>query len=50
MDQARGSGEPAIIAGIAQTVQNNTAWNIDEKRTYVIGLSTGAAMTVICMC
>ncbi|KAM6493840.1 esterase [Amanita muscaria] len=46
-DQARGSGEPAIIAGIAQTVQNNTAWNIDKKRTYVIGLSTGAAMTVI---
>ncbi|KIL58309.1 hypothetical protein M378DRAFT_15627 [Amanita muscaria Koide BX008] len=45
--QARGSGEPAIIAGIAQTIQNNTAWNIDKKRTYVIGFSTGAAMTVI---
>ncbi|KAM6493839.1 PHB depolymerase family esterase [Amanita muscaria] len=46
-NQARGSGEPAIIAGIAQTIQNNTAWDIDKNRTYVVGLSTGAAMTVI---
>ncbi|KAM6491440.1 putative esterase [Amanita muscaria] len=40
-------GEPAIIAGIAQTIQNNTAWSIDENRTYMIGLSTGAAMSVV---
>ncbi|KAM6493838.1 Esterase PHB depolymerase domain containing protein [Amanita muscaria] len=46
-DQARGSGEPAIIAGIAQTIQNNTAWNIDKNRTYVVGVSSGAAMSVI---
>ncbi|KIL61881.1 carbohydrate esterase family 1 protein [Amanita muscaria Koide BX008] len=46
-DQARGSGEPAIIAGIAQTIQNNTAWNFDKDRIYVVGLSSGAAMSVI---
>ncbi|KAM6493836.1 Esterase PHB depolymerase domain containing protein [Amanita muscaria] len=47
VNQARGSGEPAIIAGIAQTIQINTAWNIDKDRTYVVGFSSGAAMTVI---
>ncbi|WP_018130341.1 extracellular catalytic domain type 1 short-chain-length polyhydroxyalkanoate depolymerase [Effusibacillus pohliae] len=46
--QSRGSGEPAIIAGIVQTVeQNTTRWNIDTNRVYVAGLSAGAAMSVI---
>jgi poly(hydroxyalkanoate) depolymerase family esterase len=47
-DQARGSGEPAIIAGIVQSVEQNTAqWTIDPQRVYVAGLSAGAAMAVI---
>jgi poly(3-hydroxybutyrate) depolymerase len=41
------SGEPAIIAGIAQTVQSSSTWNIDKDRTYITGLSAGAAMSVI---
>ena len=44
-DQSRGSGEPAIIAGIVQTVEHSTAqWTIDSHRVYVAGLSAGAAM------
>ena len=47
-DQSRGSGEPAIIAGIVQTVeQNRSQWAIDTNRVYVAGLSAGAAMAVI---
>ncbi len=47
-NQSRGSGEPAIIAGIVQTVEQNTArWTIDTHRVYVAGLSAGAAMSVI---
>src|SRR5205085_5661596 len=47
-DQSRGSGEPAILAGITQTVQQNTSrWTIDPQRVYVAGLSAGAAMAVI---
>lgn len=47
-DQSRGSGEPAIIAGITQTVERNTAqWNIDTHRVYVTGISAGAAMAVV---
>jgi poly(hydroxyalkanoate) depolymerase family esterase len=47
-DQVRGYGEPAIIAGIVQTVEQNTAqWTIDRQRVYVAGLSAGAAMAVI---
>lgn len=46
--QFRGSGEPAIIAGIVQSMQQNTAqWTIDARRIYVAGLSAGAAMAVI---
>ncbi|GER84006.1 MAG: PHB depolymerase family esterase [Thermogemmatispora sp.] len=47
-DQSRGSGEPAIIAGIVQTVEQNTSqWTIDRNRVYVAGFSAGAAMAVI---
>ncbi|GER91289.1 hypothetical protein KDW_54510 [Dictyobacter vulcani] len=47
-DQARGSGEPAIIAGIAQTVEQTTSqWTIDSNRVYVAGMSAGAAMSAI---
>jgi len=46
--QSRGSGEPALLAGITQTVKQNTAqWTIDPSRVYVAGLSAGAAMAVI---
>lgn len=48
MHQSRGSGEPAIIAGITQTVEHNPAqWTIDARRVYVAGISAGAAMAVI---
>ncbi|HJT56567.1 MAG TPA: PHB depolymerase family esterase [Ktedonobacteraceae bacterium] len=47
-DQSRGSGEPALLAGIAQTVKQNSAqWTIDERRVYAAGISAGAAMSVI---
>lgn len=47
-DQMRGSGEPAIIAGIVQTVEQTTSrWTIDTNRVYVAGMSAGAAMAVI---
>lgn len=47
-DQSRGSGEPAIIAGIVQTVEQTTSqWKIDTSHVYVAGLSAGAAMAVI---
>ena len=46
--QSRGSGEPAIIAAITQTVEQNTSlWTIDTRRVFVAGLSAGAAMSVI---
>ncbi len=46
--QARGSGEPAIIAGITQTVEQTTSqWTIDTSHVYVTGISAGAAMSVI---
>jgi len=44
-DQARGSGEPALIAGMVGSVMDQ--YNIDADRVYVGGLSAGAAMAVI---
>ena len=47
-NQYRGSGEPAILAGIVQTMkQEQTSWSIDPHRIYVAGHSAGAAMAVI---
>ncbi len=47
-NQSRGRGEPAIIAGIVQAIeQNTTQWTIDTKRVYVAGISAGGAMAVI---
>jgi poly(hydroxyalkanoate) depolymerase family esterase len=41
-DMQRGSGEPAIIAGMVTSVEQNYA--IDTHRVYVAGFSAGAAM------
>ncbi len=47
-NQQRGSGEPASIVGIIQSMQTNTTrWTIDPNRIYVAGISAGAAMSVI---
>lgn len=43
--QSRGSGEPAVIAGIVNEVESD--YSIDSSRVYVAGLSAGAAMSVI---
>jgi poly(hydroxyalkanoate) depolymerase family esterase len=44
-DQARGAGEPALLAGIVGDVAG--AYTVDAKRVFVAGLSAGAAMAVI---
>jgi poly(hydroxyalkanoate) depolymerase family esterase len=47
-NQSRGRGEPAIIAGIVQSIEQQTSqWTIDSRRVYVAGISAGAAMSVI---
>ena len=43
--QSRGSGEPALIAGL--TRQAVGLWHGDHARTYVIGVSAGGAMSDI---
>ncbi|HEY1011730.1 MAG TPA: PHB depolymerase family esterase, partial [Herpetosiphonaceae bacterium] len=43
--QARGAGEPAILAAMVGDVQGGYA--VDPARRYVAGISAGAAMTVI---
>ena len=44
-DQSRGSGEPAIIAGITAAVTRTE--HVDRRRVYVEGVSAGADMAVI---
>ncbi|TXK85202.1 PHB depolymerase family esterase [Paenibacillus sp. N3.4] len=43
--QSRGSGEPALIAGMVGQVKSQ--YTIDSNRIYMAGLSAGAAMSVI---
>jgi poly(hydroxyalkanoate) depolymerase family esterase len=44
-DQARGAGEPQLLAGIVGDVAG--AFTVDAGRVFVAGLSSGAAMAVI---
>ena len=44
-DQARGAGEPQLLAGIAGDVA--ASFTVDASRVFVAGLSSGAAMAVI---
>jgi poly(hydroxyalkanoate) depolymerase family esterase len=46
--QARGAGEPAVLAGItAELLAEPSRWRIDASRVYVAGLSAGGAMALI---
>jgi poly(hydroxyalkanoate) depolymerase family esterase len=44
-DQARGAGEPALLAGIAGDVAG--AFTVDPGRVFVAGISAGGAMAVV---
>jgi poly(hydroxyalkanoate) depolymerase family esterase len=50
-NHVRGSGEPALIAGMVQAVVQSTAnWTIDPARVYAAGLSAGGALAGILGC
>jgi poly(hydroxyalkanoate) depolymerase family esterase len=44
-DQARGSGEPAIIAGLTESLRDS--FTIRRDRVFVAGLSAGGAMAAV---
>jgi poly(hydroxyalkanoate) depolymerase family esterase len=44
-DMQRGSGEPAIIAGMVSSVKQK--YSVDSHRTYVAGFSAGGAMATV---
>lgn len=44
-DQRRGSGEPALVAGIVQQIIDDLS--VDRRRVFVAGLSAGAAAAVV---
>lgn len=44
-DQDRDRGEPSLIAGITREIV--ASYRVDERRVFVAGLSSGAAMAVI---
>lgn len=44
-DQARGSGEPALIAGLTQEIQRS--YPADPARSYIAGLSAGGAAAAV---
>jgi poly(hydroxyalkanoate) depolymerase family esterase len=47
VNQQRGSGEPASLAGIVESMlQNTSRWTIDPQRIYVAGVSAGACVAV----
>lgn len=41
----RGSGDPAQLAGLTREVTDR--WNVDKRRVYAVGMSSGAMMTSI---
>jgi poly(hydroxyalkanoate) depolymerase family esterase len=43
--QARDEGEPALIAAVIQDIRS--AYNIDARSVYVVGISAGGAMAVV---
>ena len=46
--QARGAGEPAMLAGIvAKVLAEPSRWRIDRSRVYAAGISAGGAMALI---
>jgi poly(hydroxyalkanoate) depolymerase family esterase len=46
--QARGGGEPAILAGItAELLAEPSRWRIDPSQVYAAGISAGGAMALI---